>query len=174
MNNITSRIFWWWGWNPAHMERMLENMALSGWILYQVDLNGIRFKFQKGVPQKVKYGTDYQASPDDDYFSIYQDAGWSIKWTGANGWYLWMKPYEDEKPEIFTDTQSLIERNNRLYKVLIPMFIMLLIIFAILVITGIESLRPLILLYVAILTLYGYFFYQVYRHNEKLKDHIKD
>ncbi len=174
MNNITSRIFWWWGWNPAYMERMLENMALSGWNLYQVDLIGIRFRFQKGDVQKVRYCADFQSLPNDEYFTIYQDAGWSIKWTGGNGWYLWMKPYETERPEIFTDTQSLIERNNRMIKVLFPMFGILLALFVILLSTRIESFKPLIYLYIGIIALYSYFFYQVYTHNKKLKDHIKD
>jgi hypothetical protein len=30
-------------------------------------------------------------------------------------WYIWGKPYEDERPNIYTDTKSLIERNNRLF-----------------------------------------------------------
>lgn len=174
MNNVTTRLFWWWGWNSTHMERMLESMALSGWSLFQVDLIGIRFRFQRGEKQKVRYCTDYQPNPDNDYFSIYQEAGWSIKWTGANGWYLWMKPYENERPEIFTDTQSLIEKNNRLYKVLIPLFVLLLVVLALLLAARNEAYTVLIILYVAIITLYGYFFYQIYKHNKRLKDNIRD
>ena len=55
MNNITTRVFWWWGWSPSNMERMLENMASNGWNLFQMDLMGVRFRFQKGDAQKVRY-----------------------------------------------------------------------------------------------------------------------
>lgn len=174
MNSMTSVLKWWWGWDSSGMERMLENMALKGWELYQMDWMGIRFHFQKGEKRKVRYCADYQVAVEDDYFDIYKDAGWSIKWTGGNGWYLWMKPYEDERPEIFTDTSSLIERNNRMIKVLKPLFMMILIIFAILLLTGINTLRPLILLYIAIICLYSYLFYQVAKHNQKLKDNIRE
>ena len=174
MNNMTSKIQWWWGWDSSGMEKMLENMALKGWELYQMDWIGIRFHFQKGEKKKVRYCADYQVDVGDDYFDIYKDAGWSIKWTGANGWYLWMKPYEEERPEIFTDTASLIERNNRLIQVLKPMFVILLILFVILVSANMKALRPLIFLYVAIISLYSYLFFQVAKYNKKLKDNIRE
>jgi len=98
MNNIATRLFWWWGWSPSNMERMLENMA-------------------------------------------------------SNGWYLWMKHYEGERPEIFTDTQSLIERNNRLIKLLLPIYVLLLVIFAILLAVNNDALKPLIYIYVALISL---------------------
>lgn len=174
MQNLMTKIFWWWGWDSSKMEKMLEDMALSGWQLYHMDWMGIRFSFQMGEAQKVRYCADYQPTIDGDYLSIYQEAGWQMKWTGANGWYLWVKAYEGEKPEIFSDTTSLIDRNNRLIKVLKPLFIMLLVLFIILLATQVEAFRPLIALYVAIIALYTFIFYQVYSHNQKLKDNIKE
>lgn len=174
MQNLMTKVFWWWGWDSSKMEKMLEDMALSGWHLYHMDWMGIRFSFQKGDLLKVRYCADYQPTIDGDYLSIYQDAGWQMTWTGANGWYLWAKTYEGEKPEIFTDTSSLIDRNNRLIKVLKPLFMMLLILFVILLFTQVEAFRPLVALYVAIIALYTYIFYQVYAHNQKLKDNIKE
>ena len=174
MNNVMTRLFWWWGWSPTNMERMLENMESNGWNLYQMDLMGVRFRFQKGEAQKVRYCVDYQQFPDDEYFSIYKDDGWRIKWTGGKGWNLWMKPYEGERPEIFTDTYSLIERNNRLIKLLLPIFVLLLVIFAILLAMNNDALKPLVFIYVALISLYTYFFYQVYTHNLKLKENIRE
>ncbi|HSR04195.1 MAG TPA: DUF2812 domain-containing protein, partial [Proteiniclasticum sp.] len=60
MNSIKTVWYWWWGWNPTHMENMLERMESSGWKLFQVDYYGLRFKFSRGQEETVRYSVDYQ------------------------------------------------------------------------------------------------------------------
>ena len=62
----------------------------------------------------------------------------------------------------------------RYKKVLTPMFAIIVIIFAILMVSDYEALKPLIYAYVMLITLYTVLFYQVARHNKKLKNDIRD
>jgi len=173
MNSIRTLWYWWWGWNPAHMENMLEKMEASGWKLFQVDFYGLRFKFKKGQADTVRYSVDYQPKNDEDYLSIFEDDGWQMKWTGAGGWYLWRKPYIGERPDIFTDSSSLIERNNRLIKLLMPLFFMLIIFFMMLLVSDIRF-QWLLWVYVPLIILYIYMLAQLRRYNQKLKNEIRE
>lgn len=174
MKSLKTVWYWWWGWNPVHMEAMLERMEASGWKLFQVDFFGLRFRFKRGQEETVRYSVDYQPETDEDYLSIFEEDGWQMKWTGAGGWYLWRKPYTAHRPDIFTENSSLIDRNNRLLSLLTPLFYMLVIIFAFLLILGYEKFQWLIGLYVVIIALYIYMLHQLRRYNEKLKDEIRE
>lgn len=123
---------------------------------------------QKGTAQQRRFATDYQPEASKDYLEIFQADGWQLEWTGANGWYLFSKAYTDVRPEIFTDNASLIEKNNRILKVLLPLFIMLIVLFITIVLPVLKE--PFYVgLYVFALGLYTYIFTQVWRHNRKLK-----
>ncbi len=174
MSSMKTVWFWWWGWSPEKMESMLERMEASGWKLFQVDFLGIRFKFKRGSEDKVSYSVDYRPDADKDYLTLFDEDGWEMKWTGAGGWYLWRKTYTGVRPEIFTDTGSLIERNNRLLKLLTPLFAMLIIIFAILLILQNPRLQWLIWFYVVIIALYVYMIFQLQKFNRKLKSDIRE
>jgi len=174
MNNIKTVWYFWWGWNPIHMENMLERMEASGWKLFQVDYYGLRFKFKRGQAETVRYSVDYQPKTDEDYLSIFEDDDWQMKWSGAGGWYLWRKLYTTERPDIFTDSSSLIERNNRLINLLTPLFYMLIIIFIILILVSYEKLRWLIWLYVVLISLYIFMLAQLRKYNQKLKNEIRE
>ena len=174
MNNIKTVWCWWWGWNPTHMENMLERMEASGWKLFQVDYYGIRFKFIRGQEERVRYSVDYQPQTEEDYLSIFEDDGWQMKWTGANGWYLWKKPYTTERPDIFTDSSSLVERNNRLISLLTPLFFMMIIIFIILIVVSYEKFKWLIWLYVVLISIYIFMLAQLRKFNNKLKNEIRE
>ena len=50
---------------------------------------------------------------EDNYFELFKEDGWELVDNKMGPWFIWRKPYEDEKPNIYTDTKSLIERNNR-------------------------------------------------------------
>lgn len=97
-----------------------------------------------------------------------------MKWTGAGGWYLWKKPYISVRPEIFTESSSLIERNNRLLKLLTPLFAMLIIIFVLLLILQNPRLQWLTYLYVVLIALYVYMIAQLQKFNRKLKNEIRE
>lgn len=174
MNLIKTSWFWWWGWSPEKMEKWLENLESEGWNLFQVDFSGIRFKFKKDIPESIRYSVDYQTEIDDDYISIFQEDGWELSWSGGGGWYLWRKAYTDIRPEMFTDHRSLIDRNNRMTRVLAPLFIMIVVIFILLLLLNRRIYTPLIIIYTLIITLYSFIFYQILKFNKKLKSSLKE
>jgi len=173
VNSIKTVWYWWWGWNPTNMEYMLERMEASGWKLFQVDFYGLRFKFRRGKAETVRYSVDYQPKTEEDYLSLFDEDGWEMKWTGAGGWYLWRKPYTAERPDIFTDSNSLIERNNRLIKLLKPLFFMLIIFFMMLLVSD-KRFQWLLWFYVPLIALYIFMLAQLQKYNKKLKNEIRE
>jgi hypothetical protein len=106
----------WWGWNPEKVENWIEEMENEGWNLIKVDFNYMWFKFEKGESRKVRYCVDYQNNVEDNYFELFKEYGWELVDNITTPWYIWRKSYKNERPNIYTDTKSLIERNNRLLK----------------------------------------------------------
>ena len=108
------RIFkWWWGWNASKIENDLERFAEKGWRLTQASFGMTVFDLVLDKPQTVRFALDYQNKIDDEYMTILKDDGWVFVAKSA-GWILWKKAYTGEKPHLFTDNQSLIDRNKRL------------------------------------------------------------
>jgi len=116
---------------------------------------------------------DYQPKTEEDYLSLFDEDGWEMKWTGAGGWYLWRKPYTAERPDIFTDSNSLIERNNRLIKLLKPLFFMLIIFFMMLLVSD-KRFQWLLWFYVPLIALYIFMLAQLQKYNKKLKNEIRE
>lgn len=174
MKSVKTVWFFWWGWNPVNMENMLERMAADGWKLISVDFYGIRFRFTKDEPETLRYCTDYQPAADSEYLSLFQEDGWKVMWTGAGGWYLWRKPYSTVRPEIFTETSSLIERNNKMLKLLTPLFVMLVSIFILLLLLNRDSLSWMTWIYAILITLYIYMIAQLRKYNGRLKSEIRE
>ncbi len=104
----------WGGWNIEKVENWLEEMEKKGWNLFKVDFTIMRFKFKKGESSKIRYCLDYQINVEDNYFELFKEDGWELVDNTISPWYIWRKSYEDKRPNIYTDTKSLIERNNRL------------------------------------------------------------
>ncbi|MDR6554278.1 DUF2812 domain-containing protein [Paenibacillus qinlingensis] len=112
--NETKKVFKWWDGSQSELiSAWLENMEAQGWHLQRVNWNGLRFHFKKGAPRKMSYCVDYQMKVDPNYTSIFEDTGWDRIYSGA-GWYIWRQTYQEVKPEIFTDIDSMIDRNKRL------------------------------------------------------------
>ncbi|MBN1880478.1 DUF2812 domain-containing protein [bacterium] len=111
MNRIR-KIKWWWGWNVEKIERWLEQRERDGWNLVDIGSLGVSFVFHQGIPRRVAYRVDYQNQVKEDYLQLFQDAGWSLIGKSC-GWYFWKQEYTVDKPEIFTDVESLIDRNRR-------------------------------------------------------------
>lgn len=108
---------WWWSWTPDVVEKYLENMASQGWELVSVGFGMVVFYFRKSKPKKIRYCVEYNPDLKPDYHILLEDDGWQLMGQQA-GWILWEKPYNTKRPEIFTETGSLIERNNKLLKLL--------------------------------------------------------
>lgn len=67
---------------------------------------------------RVRYFIDYRDQVNPDYISIYEDAGWELVYR-ATGWLIWRMPYEGERPEMYTDTASIISHNQRMMTTLL-------------------------------------------------------
>lgn len=108
---------WWWGWEPEKIEDWLEQMEAEGWHVYNATGIGVRFHFVKGEPRRVRYCADYQSNISPEYKAIFQDAGWELVYSSI-GWYIWRMEYEKERPNIYTDIDSLLGMNKRLITIL--------------------------------------------------------
>ena len=88
-------------------------MAADGQHVVTVGFAQTVFGFAQGEPRKTRYCVDYQSRPSTEYMTMISDDGWELVDKSA-GWLMWRKDYEGERPEIYTDKQSLIDRNRRL------------------------------------------------------------
>lgn len=127
MNN--KKVFrWWWSWESEKIEKWIEAQEGQGWNLVKVKSNLMRFQFVKGSPRTMRYVFDYQNNVDIDYKQLYEDAGWEQVYAKDN-WYLWRKSYPADqpelRPEIYSDVDSIIQRNNRIKKTLITVGLVL-------------------------------------------------
>jgi len=113
----------WFGWHVGRIEDYLEEMARKGWRLEKVAFSQMIFRFVKGEPRKVRYCVDFRPRADMEYKRLFADDGWELIDVSV-GWLLWAKEYEGERPQIYSDNQSLIERNKRLIYILIFALIM--------------------------------------------------
>ena len=104
---------WWWAWNYDQIENWLEEMALQGYVLMDVKGIGTHFYFEKAKPLKCRFCIDFQPRINKDYLQIIIDDGWEIYPMGF-GWYVWSKVYEDQRPHLYSDYDSIIRRNNKL------------------------------------------------------------
>lgn len=59
--------------------RKLENLAKRGWILDGI--TSLFFRLRKEEPQNLKYSLDYQSDYDEEYFHLFQEAGWTHRGT---------------------------------------------------------------------------------------------
>lgn len=169
MNETKTVWRWWWGWHPEKIENWLEEMEQDGWHLAKVDVNYLRFKFEKGESRKISYCVDYQLNVQENYFQLFKEDDWELVDDKNVPWFIWRKPYQDERPHIYTDTKSLIERNNRqmwTVGILLPVEIF---IFCMVLMHGSAEIWVLAMLFLVILLL-GYVTLQLYRHNKKLEN----
>ncbi|MGO4348464.1 DUF2812 domain-containing protein [Paenibacillus sp. MCAF9] len=108
---------WWVSWDSEKIERWLEQEEAEGWHLRKVSGNVVRFHFQKGETRKLRYCLDYQMNKDPNYVQLFKEAGWELVYSSA-GWYIWRMPYSEVRPEIYSDLDSLIDRNKRILSLL--------------------------------------------------------
>ncbi len=165
---------WWWGWKTEKVENWLEEMEKDGWNLIKVDFAQIRFSFKKGESRKMRYCWDYPAIPGDNYFELFKEDGWESMDNKMGPWFIWRKPYEDERPNIYTDTRSLIEKNNRQIRTVIFGVFVTLFLLSLVLISNFDGTKLISALLILSFVFYGYIIVQLRQHNKKLKiDAIK-
>lgn len=98
---------------PAEYETWFEQLALEGWFPQNVKHTScFLMTFVKGTPKKYRYVVDLQAAPKSDYISTYKDFGWEFVGRMSTI-YVWRKEYSSERPEAFSDTENIRNRNRR-------------------------------------------------------------
>lgn len=159
----------WGGWKIEKMENWLEEMEHYGWSLFKFDFTMMRFKFKKGKSRKMRYCLDYQSNVGNNYFEIFKEDGWELVDETISPWYVWRKSYADKRPSIYTDTRSLIERNNRQIRNISLGALLSLILLYLALITGFDNTNLVSALLILSLVFYGYLIAQIYQYNKKLK-----
>ncbi|WP_392485965.1 DUF2812 domain-containing protein [Haloimpatiens sp. FM7315] len=89
--------------------KKLENYASKGWILQDI-VGGFFYKLKKDKPQSIIYSLDYQNNADEEYFSIFKEAGWNLVVSGG-GMYIFSAP-AGTKP-IYSNSKSEIDKYVR-------------------------------------------------------------
>lgn len=99
---------------PTRLENWLEIQAARGWEPRQFDdMSAIRMHLQETKPAKVRYVVDPQQKADENYRSLYEDAGW--KYVGElSSLHVWSRRYKGVRPEAFTDRPSRRARDVRM------------------------------------------------------------
>ena len=111
---VTTFKFFWDDADHA-LEHWLQEKARQGLHLQGVGLMRTLFVFRRGEPAEMTYRLDFQAGrAPADYLQLFSDAGWEHV-DQSIGWQFWRAaPRAGGTPEIFTDTESRIQKYQRL------------------------------------------------------------
>jgi hypothetical protein len=98
---------------PSDYENWLESMAARGWHVSRFrQWSSMIMVFTRAEPGKYRFVYDIQVSPKQDYFSMYEEFGWEYLGRMASA-HVWRMPYDEERPEAFSDSESLVKRTRR-------------------------------------------------------------
>jgi uncharacterized membrane protein len=155
-------------------EDYLENMASNGWILTSSSFSHMILHFEQSTNRKVRFCLDYQTKYSSEYLQILKDDGWENLGV-SGGWGLFMKEYTLQRPDVFTDNNSLIERSRRVLRLLfLPIFLFMVNLSTIISAISRNSALGYILLFlyfiISVLSLFG--IYKLNKNIKKLKVRI--
>lgn len=130
---------------PANYENWLENLALHGWNVDKIgQWSSIYMTFKYGEPKHYRFVYDMQAFPTKEYKETYEQFGWNFVGQMASA-FIWRKEYTNEKPESFSDKESVEKRNNRVFwaaSVSFIMFLLMALIISVFFVINIKHLMP--------------------------------
>lgn len=167
------RWFFWVGWSTERLEAWLEGLAREGWHLTKADRWLNRFHFVKGPAKQVRICVDYQTGQvPEEYRTLFRDAGWHLV-AEEMGYYMWRTEYEGAKrPEIFSDVDSLIERNRRLMGLVFIVLIAQVPVWTLGLFTRLWQMRfgkPLLIVYGVLISIAFLIVIGILRYNMKLR-----
>ena len=85
----------------------LKNYASEGWILEDI-IGGFFYKFKKDKPQEIVYSLDYQTEANEEYFTIFKEAGWKLVVSVGNQMHIFSA--QDGTKPIYSDCESEIDK----------------------------------------------------------------
>jgi len=115
------RVFW--AWQDQKEEEWLRNMSNQGWHLQKP--GNFFFTFIKGKPEDVVYKMDFHIlnkNERNEYAKIFDDAGWEDVGSVSNWHYFRIPAKEGGNPDIFSDTESRLDKYRRLIIFLLIFF----------------------------------------------------
>lgn len=118
--NTFRKFRWFWAWEDDREEDWLREMSNQGNHLKSVGYPGF-YTFEEGEKKDYVYRLDYTShvSRNDDYYNLFRDAGWFFMGE-MNSWQYFRKEASNTKSnEIYTDSESKIEKYKRLLYLLL-------------------------------------------------------
>lgn len=94
--------------------KKLNKYAKKGWLLESFAPFG--YKLRKGEPQNFVYSVDFQMNVDEEYYLIFESAGWTYVCSAGDGFHIF-RAAAGTAP-IYTDTGTLIDKYEREKKVM--------------------------------------------------------
>lgn len=94
----------------SDMEK-LKNYAMEGWILEDI-VGGFFYKLKKDKPQDIIYSLDYQNEANEEYFTIFKEAGWKSVISIGNQMHIF-SAQANTKP-IYSDSKTEIDKYIRI------------------------------------------------------------
>lgn len=85
----------------------LKDYASKGWILEDI-VGGLFYKLRKDKPQNIVYSLDYQTETNEEYFSLFEEAGWKLVVSTDN--YMQIFSAQAGTKPIYSDRESEIEK----------------------------------------------------------------
>lgn len=89
--------------------KRLSKYASKGWLLESFAPFG--YKLRKGEPQNLVYSVDFQMNADEEYYLLFEDAGWTYVCSAGDGFHIF-RATPGTAP-IYTDTGTLIDKYER-------------------------------------------------------------
>lgn len=85
----------------------LKNYASQGWILEDI-VGGFFYKLRKDKPQHIVYNLDYQTETNEEYFTMFKEAGWKPVVSIEN--YMHIFSAQVGTKPIYSDCESEIDK----------------------------------------------------------------
>ncbi len=130
---------------PANFENWFERMAAEGWHINHIrQWDSLLMTFKRGEPRKYRFICDMQASPRKEYRATYEQFGWEYLGRMAS-MHVWRMEYQGERPEAFSDRDSVVGRNRRTIlavSVSFTLFLIMILFYAVWLIFFSDSLSP--------------------------------
>jgi len=130
-NQLLRKYKWFWAWQDDKEEAWLRDKSQSGWHLVSARPFG-EYTFISGEPLDYVYRLDYQTSNQKDrdgYLQLFTDAGWEYIDHMA-GWQYFRKLNQPgEMMDIFSDTESKVQKYQRVIALLVIFLPILMMIF---------------------------------------------
>lgn len=116
--------------------KKLGEYTKEGWIFESITPFG--YKLRKKEPQNITYTLDYQKAVDEEYFSFFEEAGWTHVCSGTNQMHFFSAP-EGTNP-IHTEKMTSIEKyetaRESMGKIALPTLIITCVLFLIPILSG--------------------------------------